>query len=56
MPRKAKVERVNPNAAKHNTKFGWCTDGNHPKCRIKYTDWNNIEQECICECHTESDK
>lgn len=53
MARKKRSEAINPNARKHNLKFGWCTDNNHPACRISYVDWNLVEQECSCECHKE---
>ena len=44
-------DRINPNATKHSLKFGWCTTNQHRECRKMYTDWNQIMQECSCECH-----
>ena len=52
MPRKKKLERINPDAKKHNLKFGWCITGHHKDCHKMYTDWNEIMQECSCDCHT----
>lgn len=51
--RKRKVEKINPNAKKHEMKFGWCVTGHHSDCRKMYIDWNEIKQECNCNCHME---
>lgn len=51
--RKKSKERINPNAKKHNLKFGWCITGHHSTCFKAYTDWNEVMQECSCDCHKE---
>lgn len=33
-------------------KFGWCTTQHHKSCRVEYTDWNNKQQKCSCDCHS----
>ena len=53
MRRRSKEEKPAANARKYELKFGWCTDGHHHQCRVQYTDWNKIEQECYCSCHKE---
>ena len=50
-PKKTRRESINLDARKSNSKFGWCASGHHEQCRIKFTDWNKIEQECNCNCH-----
>lgn len=37
--------------------FGWCFGKEAcGECRVLYRDWNNIVQECSCECHVGKEK
>lgn len=37
--------------------FGWCFGKEACKdCRVLYRDWNNVLQECSCECHVGQEK
>lgn len=29
-------------------------DDEHTRCRRRFTDWNNVEQQCSCECHEDN--
>lgn len=42
--------------AKGSHLMGWCTTGQHDKCRISFIDWNGNTVRCGCLKHPEPEK